>query len=178
MGAEGDQHHSPPLWWISNPMFAHPHAQTTGTSLLSLHLLSQPWLPCGETADPAVTPAGNSFPGKAAGGWEGLSPDPPAWSRRDAQARSAAPASGAAGRAGSRGCCAGRAPRSSGPVLCSSSSPGPAGALGRLGEHRAAAEGAAVLGTPKAAQTVCPLLGVPVLWLSHLPTPGTGVPSV
>lgn len=44
-------------------------------------------------------------------------------------------------------------------------------------ESTATAEDAAVLGTLKAAQTVCPLVGVSVLWLGHLPTPGTGISS-
>lgn len=45
-------------------------------------------------------------------------------------------------------------------------------------ESTATAEDAAVLRTPKPAQTVYPLLGVPVLWLGHLPMPGTGISSV
>lgn len=45
-------------------------------------------------------------------------------------------------------------------------------------EGTATAEDAAVLGTPKAAQTVYALAGVSVLWLGHLPTPGTGISSM
>lgn len=52
--------------------------------------------------------------------------------------------------------------------------------LGLLGgwESTATAEDAVVLGSPKAAQTVYPLTGVSVLWLSHLPTLGTGISSM
>lgn len=52
--------------------------------------------------------------------------------------------------------------------------------LGLLGgwESTATAEDAVVLRSPKAAQTVYPLIEVSVLWLGHLPTPGTGISSV
>lgn len=60
---------------------------------------------------------------------------PPSCSRWGARRRSAASASAAAGRAGSRGWCSGRAPPASRPAACSPSCPGPAGALGTPGER-------------------------------------------
>lgn len=110
------------------------------------------------------------------GGWRGtLLPGaglPPSCSRWGARKRSAASASGAAGRAGSRGWCSGRAPPASRPAACSPSCPGPAGALGTPGERVAQP-----LGAPRTAwwRPLCPphALTISGVWFhdGHRPLP-------